>query len=102
MTMLRARRSVTRGSARGVLIGPGMSTNFVETWKGIADALGRSERWCRYMARRPTNPLPVFKVGGIVRLNAADLNDWIAQQRDRSMSRSLATVAGEPSFAMVA
>ena len=27
-------------------------SNFVETWKGIATALGRSERWCRYMARR--------------------------------------------------
>ena len=22
-------------------------SNFVETWKGIATALGRSERWCR-------------------------------------------------------
>ena len=44
-------------------------SNFVETWKGIATALGRSERWCRYMARRAGDPLPVFKVGGIVRLN---------------------------------
>ena len=39
-------------------------SNFVETWKGIATALGRSERWCRYMARRGSDPLPVFKVGG--------------------------------------
>ena len=60
-------------------------SNFVETWKGIAMALGRSERWCRYMARRAGDPLPVFKVGGIVRLNAGDLEDWLTRQRDRSM-----------------
>jgi len=60
-------------------------SNFVETWKGIATALGRSERWCRYMARRAGDPLPVFKVGGIVRLNSGDLEDWLARQRDRSM-----------------
>ena len=60
-------------------------SNFVETWKGIATALGRSERWCRYMARRGADPLPVFKVGGIVRLNSNDLEDWLARQRDRSM-----------------
>ena len=60
-------------------------SNFVETWKGIAMALGRSERWCRYMARRAGDPLPVFKVGGIVRLNTGDLEDWLTRQRDRSM-----------------
>lgn len=60
-------------------------SNFVETWKGIATALGRSERWCRYMARRAGDPLPVFKVGGIVRLNTSDLEDWLSRQRDRSM-----------------
>ncbi len=64
-------------------------SNFVETWKGIATALGRSERWCRYMARRAGDPLPVFKVGGIVRLNAPDLEDWLSRQRDRSMQRSV-------------
>ena len=60
-------------------------SNFVETWKAIATALGRSERWCRYMAQHPADPLPVFKVGGIVRLNQPDLEDWLARQRDRSM-----------------
>ena len=61
-------------------------SNYVETWKGIAHALGRSERWCRYMAQRPADPLPVFKVGGIVRLNIEDLGDWLARQRDRSLA----------------
>ncbi|MEZ4360531.1 MAG: hypothetical protein R3B48_10135 [Kofleriaceae bacterium] len=65
-------------------------SNFSETWKGIASAVGRSERWCRYMARRPVDPLPVFKVGGIVRLNQEDLVDWLARQREQSF-RSLGT-----------
>ena len=64
-------------------------SNFVETWKGIAHALGRSERWCRYMARRTSDPLPVFKVGGIVRLTATDLDAWLSRQRDRSMGRAI-------------
>jgi hypothetical protein len=71
-------------------------SNFVETWKGIATALGRSERWCRYMARRAADPLPVFKVGGIVRLNANDLEDWLSRQRDRSIRVSVADVAPTP------
>ena len=57
---------------------------FVETWKGIASALCRSERWCRYMARRAPDPLPVFKVGGIVRLNQTDLEAWLGRQRLQS------------------
>ena len=68
-------------------------SNFVETWKGIATALGRSERWCRYMARRAGDPLPVFKVGGIVRLNNNDLEDWLSRQRDRSMRVPVAAEA---------
>jgi hypothetical protein len=71
-------------------------SNFVETWKGIATALGRSERWCRYMARRGQDPLPVFKVGGIVRLNASDLEDWLASQRDRSMRVPTVVVEAAP------
>jgi hypothetical protein len=62
-------------------------TPFVETWKGIAFALGRSERWCRYMAQREQDPLPIFKVGGIVRLNQPDLDDWLGRQRDRSLAK---------------
>jgi hypothetical protein len=66
-----------------------MST-YVETWKGIAHALGRSERWCRYMAQRSDDPLPVFKVGGIVRLNGDDLADWLVRQRGRSLAQPAA------------
>ena len=68
-------------------------SSYVETWKGIAHALGRSERWCRYMARRAADPLPVFKVGGIVRLNGCDLEEWLGRQRDRSLGRSLDEMA---------
>lgn len=58
---------------------------FYETWKGIAYKLQRSERWCRYTARRTHDPLPVFKIGGIVRLNDDDLEAWLHRQRFRSM-----------------
>ena len=73
-------------------------SNYVETWKGIAHALGRSERWCRYMAQRAGDPLPVFKVGGIVRLNTEDLGDWLARQRDRSIH--VTTAQPEPLAAL--
>lgn len=77
-------------------------SNFVETWKGIATALARSERWCRYMARRAADPLPVFKVGGIVRLNQNDLEDWLARQRDRSMRVSTPAAAAELGLRLIA
>jgi hypothetical protein len=65
-----------------------MDTSYVETWRAIGRVLGRSERWCRYMARAP-DPLPVFKIGGIVRLNAADLATWLGRQRDRGVARDV-------------
>jgi hypothetical protein len=46
------------------------------------------------MARRAVDPLPVFKVGGIVRLNSGDLEDWLAHQRDRSMRVPAHTAEG--------
>jgi hypothetical protein len=61
-----------------------MMPPYVETWKAIARMLGRSERWCRYMTRVP-DPLPVYKVGGIVRINEADLGVWLARQRERTL-----------------
>jgi len=70
--------------------------DFVETWKAIATAMGRSERWCRYMAQRDANPLPVFKVGGIVRLNLADRDAWIGQQREQTMARPPITLTITP------
>jgi hypothetical protein len=45
------------------------------------------------MARRAGDPLPVFKVGGIVRLNTSDLEDWLSRQRDRSMRLPVHTPA---------
>jgi hypothetical protein len=64
---------------------------FVETWKGIAITMGRSERWCRYMARRVEDPLPAFKVGGVVRMNLNDLSAWLMRQA----ARGLRGVGGE-------
>ena len=39
------------------------------------------------MAQRAADPLPVFKIGGIVRLNQNDLEDWLSRQRGRSLAR---------------
>lgn len=72
--------------------------DYFETWKGIAHKLARSERWCRYTARREEDPLPVFKVGGIVRLNGRDLNDWLSRQRTRTM----ATPVSSPNLQLMA
>lgn len=74
----------------------GTMNNFVETWKSIATALGRSERWCRYMAQRPADPLPVFKIGGIVRMNQSDLDDWLSRQRGRSLARPVFEALSAP------
>lgn len=54
---------------------------FVESWKRIAETMGRSLRSCRNYAARAHDPLPVFHVGGLVRLNLADLDAWIDRQR---------------------
>jgi hypothetical protein len=59
-------------------------SQYVETWKGIAALVNRSERWCRYMARRGQDPLPVFKVGGIVRMTQEDLDGWLRRQQART------------------
>ena len=61
-----------------------------ETWKGIAQAMNRSERWCRTMARLTDDPLPGFKVGGIVRLDVADLEGWIARRRQVRLGAGVA------------
>jgi hypothetical protein len=50
------------------------------------------------MAQRGADPLPVFKVGGIVRLNTDDLGDWLARQRDRSIH--VTTAQPEPLAAL--
>lgn len=78
-------------------------SNYVETWKGIAAELGRSERWCRYMTRRGADPLPVFKVGGIVRLSRDDLEVWLSRQRAQSL-RPIAPlqVAASASLCLIA
>jgi hypothetical protein len=40
------------------------------------------------MARRAQDPLPVFKVGGIVRMNLSDLDSWLQRQRATSINES--------------
>jgi hypothetical protein len=75
---------------------------FFETWKGIADAMGRSERWCRYMARRTVNPLPVYKMGGIVRINESDRNDWLLREQHRPIVMAPLAVSAAPALRLIA
>lgn len=67
----------------------------VETWDGIAVAVGRSLRTCRNLAGRSRDPLPVHKVGGIVRLNLADLDAWLDRQREATIARPVAAAGSE-------
>jgi hypothetical protein len=73
---------------------------FFETWKGIGQAIGRSERWCRYMARRP-DPLPVYKVGGVVRIETRDLEAWLDRERLRTLARDRTNDLGMPELVVV-
>lgn len=53
---------------------------YVDGWKGIAAHCGRSERWTRYMSKRQRNPLPVGRVGGVMRMYVADYDAWVVQE----------------------
>lgn len=68
---------------------------FVDGWKGIATVIDRSERWCRYMAITATDPLPVFRLGGGVRLLIVDLDAWLERQRVAGMPRAAAPLIEE-------
>jgi hypothetical protein len=70
---------------------------WIDGWKGIAAALGRSDRWCQSMAVRTDDRLPVFKVGGIVRLKRSDLVAWLARQEtNRPGPRQRPAADGSP------
>lgn len=69
-------------------MGPAMT--YHETWKCIAAAIGRSERWCRMMAGRAEDPLPVFKFCGTIRIEDAELHAWVARQRKPMRTRPVA------------
>lgn len=60
---------------------PSDDGEYVETWRDIAAVVRRSERWCRYVAARAEDALPVYKIGGIWRLRREDLANWLGRQR---------------------
>jgi hypothetical protein len=54
----------------------------IDTWSGIAFHLKRSERWCRYMAEDArSDPLPVYKIGGLVQMNLQRYGEWLERQK---------------------
>jgi hypothetical protein len=58
-----------------------MVNGLSQGWKQIAHQVGRSERWCRYMAKRAKDPLPVFKIGGLVNMNTVAFDAWLERQK---------------------
>jgi hypothetical protein len=54
------------------------------------------------MARKDADPLPVFKVGGIVRLNQEDLDDWLSRQRARTMVTPVRTEEARDRLQLIA
>ncbi|HWO22392.1 MAG TPA: hypothetical protein VNO30_26720 [Kofleriaceae bacterium] len=44
----------------------------------------------------------MFKVGGIVRLNHSDLEDWLGRQRDRSMRVTVPMMTEEVGLRLIA
>lgn len=56
------------------------------SWKEIGRAIGRSERWCRYMAAGP-DPLPVVRISGRIHLERAALDAWLYRQREQTIAR---------------
>jgi hypothetical protein len=76
--------------------------SYVETWKGIAFAVGRSERWCRYMAQRAQDPLPVVKWGGIVRVYRDEMERWMSRQQVRPDRRNPRYRAQAPRLELIA
>jgi hypothetical protein len=53
---------------------------WLETWKAIADYLGRSPSWCRSMVF-DADPLPTYHFGGRVRADKAELDAWMERRR---------------------
>ncbi len=60
--------------------------SYVETWRAIGALCGRSERWCRYMSRQRPDPLPVYKVGGVVRLSRSAWDAWLSRASGKGIT----------------
>lgn len=56
----------------------------IETWPAIAARIGRSREWCWYTSKKKDDPLPVYKIGGIVAIDVKDLNAWLERQKKKT------------------
>lgn len=53
---------------------------FLEGYKAIAKAIGRSERSCKRYARRRRDPLPVYLFLGAIVIRETALKEWMNRQ----------------------
>jgi hypothetical protein len=71
-------------------LNPGASSEPLATAIQVAERLGVSERWVRDHATRRSPRLPVVKLGSLLRFIPADIDAFIARQRnDHSGTRRL-------------
>lgn len=55
-----------------------------KSWKDITDALGVSRETARRWSERDEDPLPIDRIGGIVRAKRAEIEAWIAREAERN------------------
>lgn len=67
----------------------------LEGWRQIADQIGRSEKWCRTLATRADDPLPVNLFGGIVIADAETVATWVKRQEGKPYVRRVRGLRNE-------
>lgn len=86
----RAIRETVREEVRD-LLGSFAADELLETWEGIACGLPggmvRSEKWCRDMAEREDNPMPIRYVGRTPTISRRALAAWVLGSRASGISR---------------
>jgi hypothetical protein len=57
-----------------------MDRDYVDGWSSVAEVVGKCVRWCREMAKRTERPMPVRRLGGVVRMYLADYSRWLSEE----------------------
>jgi predicted DNA-binding transcriptional regulator AlpA len=79
-------RHYTAGEVRGSH--PMMPEGFLLTPSQVAQRLQVSVAWIRDHSTRKHPRLPVVRIGGLLRYDPADIDQWIAEQREQGFRRA--------------
>lgn len=62
-------------------------TGFLVDFRGLAEALGLTERWAREQTTKRAlscpDPIPHYRIGGMVRFNIAEVIAWLTRTKHR-------------------